>query len=104
ETRRPACNKNRPPGLLRHKFQATARLTRSDKSCIPSGKVHKAIQTLFLRLLARRDISCARERTFFCARPRTTDVGAREMPRSVLTAGPLCNEGKFAKEFARFAN
>jgi hypothetical protein len=23
---------------------------------------------------------CARERTFFCARPRTSDVGAREMP------------------------
>src|SRR5437870_13904757 len=47
---------------------------------------------------------CARERTFFCARTRTTDVGAREMPRSVVTAGPLCNESEFAKKMARFAN
>jgi hypothetical protein len=41
---------------------------------------------------------------FFCARPRTIDVGAREMPRSVVTAGPLCNEGQFAEKIARFAN
>src|SRR5207245_10814398 len=47
---------------------------------------------------------CARERTFFCARPRTTDVGARAMPRSVVTAGPLCNESEFAKRIGRFAN
>src|SRR2546427_10100735 len=47
---------------------------------------------------------CARERAFFCARPRTTDVGAREMPRSVVTAGPFCKGSEFAKETARFAN
>jgi site-specific DNA recombinase len=35
---------------------------------------------------------------FFCARPRTTDVGAREMPGSVATAGQGCKEGEFAKE------
>ena len=35
-----------------------------------------------------------RERDFFCARIRTTDVGAREMPRSVVTAEQVCNGGK----------
>jgi hypothetical protein len=45
---------------------------------------------------------CARERTFSCARPRTTDVGAREMPRSVVTV--VCKESEFAKEIARLAN
>jgi hypothetical protein len=47
-------------------------------------------------LRARADI--------FCAQLRTSDVGARETPRSVVTAGPLCKEGKFAKEIARLAN
>ena len=47
---------------------------------------------------------CAREPTFFCARTRTTDVGAREMPGSVVTAEQVCKDGKFAKRIARFAN
>jgi hypothetical protein len=46
---------------------------------------------------------CARERTFFCARPRTTDVGAREMPRTVVTAGQVCKEGKFAEKMRLLA-
>ena len=41
---------------------------------------------------------------FFCARMRTTDVGAREMPRSVVTAEQVCKEGKFAEKIACFAN
>jgi hypothetical protein len=39
----------------------------------------------------------------FCARPRTTDVGARAMPRSVVTEGQACKEGKFAGKIRRFA-
>src|SRR5947209_3884003 len=39
---------------------------------------------------------------FFCARPRTTDVGARPMPRSVVTVGQVRKEGKFARANASF--
>jgi hypothetical protein len=56
------------------------------------------------RLLARRGISPRARAYIFCARMRTTDVGAREMPRSVVTAGQVCKEGKFAEKIARLAN
>jgi hypothetical protein len=62
------------------------------------------ITRVFQRLLARRDISPRGRADIFCARPRTIDVGAREMPRSVVTAGLLCNEGQFAEKIARLAN
>jgi hypothetical protein len=48
-------------------------------------------------------ISSAPERAF-CARTRPSDVGVRQMPRSVMTEGPVCKKGKFAKRIARFAN
>jgi hypothetical protein len=41
----------------------------------------------FLNFSLDATFPCAREGTFFCARPRTTDVGAREMPGSVMMAG-----------------
>jgi hypothetical protein len=53
-----------------------------------------SLDTTFLR--ARADI--------YCARTRTTDVGAREMPGSVVMAEQICKEGMFAKGIARLAN
>jgi hypothetical protein len=61
---------------------------------LETGRFCKIVATVALRARAY----------IFCARPRTIDVGAREMPRSVVTAGPLCNEGQFAEKIARFAN